>query len=106
MIAVAGDAVDGLEALGEGAGQRGVDFRFGPEIIFSFLAFGLGVEAGGESACPASCRAAASDGFLDALARQGVAVELPDMLVSNSISRALSASIFSKCGTSQRSSAV
>ena len=68
--AVAGDAINLLEARRERASQGGVDFRLAPQIIFSFLAFGIGIESGGEAVTHLHFPQHPVDGFADAFAAQ------------------------------------
>ncbi len=78
QIAFAPDVVDLLEALGERAGQRRVDFRFAPEIIFAFFAFGIGIETGGKRIFHAHVAQQPADRLLDAFAIERIAAVLPD----------------------------
>ena len=68
-IAFAADVVDCLEFLREGAGERRVDFSFRPDVIFAFLAFGIGIEADAKP-CPSTIMSRSSqlDGLFDARA--------------------------------------
>ena len=78
-IAVAGDAIDLLEARREGAHQRGVDFRFAPGVITAVLGLGAGRDRGGEDIAHLHFAQQEGNGFVHALAAKLVAVELADV---------------------------